>query len=450
MSAYDTVCIMAAIAVFISIINNRIGKFQPTIAITGWSIAISFILLILSKLGYIPLNNEHELIQMVQGVKFDDFLLKGVLGFLLFGGALNIQLPHLKDQKFEISFLALVGTVFSTFFIGTVLWALFKILTIDIDFIYCCLFGALISPTDPIAVLAIVKKLNAPQRISTQIEGESLFNDGVGLVIFVTLFEIAFSKTAPTIASTTMLFIREALGGIAFGAVLGVVFHFLIKTSHDNMFRLILTILVPTFGYVVSEHIEVSAPLAMVVAGIIIGNWTRNTISEAASHQISHLWELADEILNAILFLLIGFMMITFSFHMIDIVAVVIAIPLVLLSRYLSVKYAYKVFNRHRQYNPLSVKILTWGGLRGGLALAMAMAIPAGIPIGFSPNIDVKEIIVLMTYAVVIFSIIVQGSTITPMIHKAKEEQEKMDQAAMNPASQTETSTTDNANNSNR
>ena len=143
-------------------------------------------------------------------------------------------------------------------------------------------------------------------------------------------------------------------------------------------------------------------------------------------------------------------MMITFSFHMIDIVAVVIAIPLVLLSRYLSVKYAYKVFNRHRQYNPLSVKILTWGGLRGGLALAMAMAIPAGIPIGFSPDIDVKEIIVLMTYAVVIFSIIVQGSTITPMIHKAKEEQAKMDQAAMNPASKTETSTTDNANNSNR
>ncbi|PLC57224.1 cation:proton antiporter [Photobacterium carnosum] len=449
MSAYDTVCIMAAIAVFISMINHRIGKFQPTIAITAWSIAISLILLILSKLGYIPRNDEHEVIQMVQAVNFDDFLLKGVLGFLLFAGALNIKLPHLKDQKFEITFLALIGTLFSTFFIGIVLWALFKLLTIDIDFIYCCLFGALISPTDPIAVLAIVKKLNAPQRISTQIEGESLFNDGVGLVIFVTLFEIAFSKTAPTISSTALLFVREALGGIAFGAVIGVVFHFLIKSSHDNMFRLILTILIPTFGYVVSEHIEVSAPLAMVVAGIIIGNWTRNTISKEASHQISHLWELADEILNAVLFLLIGLMMVTFTFHAIDIVAVVIAIPLVLLSRYLSVKSAYQIFNRYRTYNPLSIKILTWGGLRGGLALAMAMAIPSGIPIGFSPDIDVKEIIVLMTYSVVIFSIIIQGSTITPMIHKAKEEQAKMDQTATNAtseiaASNTTTETTNN------
>jgi CPA1 family monovalent cation:H+ antiporter len=135
---------MAAVAVFISIINHRIGKFQPTIAITGWSIAISLTLLILSKFGYIPRNEEHEVIQMIQAVNFDDFLLKGVLGFLLFAGALNIKLPHLKDQKFEITFLALIGTLFSTFFIGIVLWALFKLCTIDVDFIYCCLFGALI------------------------------------------------------------------------------------------------------------------------------------------------------------------------------------------------------------------------------------------------------------------------------------------------------------------
>ncbi|CAG22879.1 cation:proton antiporter [Photobacterium profundum] len=421
MSVYDTICIIAAVAVFISLFNHRVGKFQTTIAITGWSVIISLALLFLSNMNYIPLNKEHELINIIQNIQFDDFLLKGVLGFLLFGGALNIKLPHLKDQKFEITILALASTLFSTFFIGTVLWLLFSLVGINMAFIHCCLFGALISPTDPIAVLAIVKKMNAPQRVSTQIEGESLFNDGIGLVIFVTLFEVAFGETAPTVSSTIALFTHEALGGIAFGLVLGLVFHYLIKHSHDSMMRLILTMLIPTSGYVLGQHLGVSAPLAMVVSGIMIGNWTRNSIAEDESNQLNHLWELADEILNAILFLLIGLIMLTFSFHYIDIVAVAIAIPLVLCSRYLSVKIAYLGFNRYRTYNPESIKILTWGGLRGGLALAMAMAIPSGIATGFSPEIDVKEIIVLMTYAVVVFSIIIQGSTITPMIHKAKE-----------------------------
>ncbi|WP_199187082.1 MULTISPECIES: sodium:proton antiporter [unclassified Photobacterium] len=420
MSVYDTICIMAAIAVFISIINHKIGRFQTTIAITGWSIAISLILLALTSFGYISIDKENALIELIQHIKFEDFLLKGVLGFLLFAGALNIDLNHLKDQKFEITFLALVGTLFSTFFIGIVIWLIFNLIGIDLNFIYCCLFGALISPTDPIAVLAIVKKLKAPQRISTQIEGESLFNDGVGLVIFVTIFEVAFGKTTPTVSGTALLFIREALGGIAFGAVLGGIFHYLIKGSSDNMMRLILTMLIPTFGYVLGEHLEVSAPLAMVVSGILIGNITRKYISEQSADQMAHLWELVDEILNAVLFLLIGFVMITFSFHRIDIIAVIIAIPLVLLSRYLSIRLSYIGFTRYRQYNPESVKILTWGGLRGGLALAMAMAIPAHIYLPSHPDVSVKEIIVLMTYAIVIFSILIQGSTITPMIMKAK------------------------------
>ncbi|PSV27187.1 sodium:proton antiporter [Photobacterium sp. GB-50] len=411
---------MAAIAVFISIINHKIGRFQTTIAITGWSIAISLILLALTSFGYISIDKENALIELIQHIKFEDFLLKGVLGFLLFAGALNIDLNHLKDQKFEITFLALVGTLFSTFFIGIVIWLIFNLIGIDLNFIYCCLFGALISPTDPIAVLAIVKKLKAPQRISTQIEGESLFNDGVGLVIFVTIFEVAFGKTTPTVSGTALLFIREALGGIAFGAVLGGIFHYLIKGSSDNMMRLILTMLIPTFGYVLGEHLEVSAPLAMVVSGILIGNITRKYISEQSADQMAHLWELVDEILNAVLFLLIGFVMITFSFHRIDIIAVIIAIPLVLLSRYLSIRLSYIGFTRYRQYNPESVKILTWGGLRGGLALAMAMAIPAHIYLPSHPDVSVKEIIVLMTYAIVIFSILIQGSTITPMIMKAK------------------------------
>ncbi|CAH0542612.1 Na(+)/H(+) antiporter NhaP [Vibrio marisflavi CECT 7928] len=265
--------------------------------------------------------------------------------------------------------------------------------------------------------------MRAPQRVSTQIEGESLFNDGVGLVVFVTLFEVAFGKSTPTVWSTVELFLHEAVGGILFGLVLGVLFHHIIKRTPDSMMRLILTMLIPTAGYVLGEHLEVSAPLAMVVSGIIIGNITRGGMDEQESHQMSHLWELADEILNAILFLLIGLIMLTFSFHYIDIIAVLIAVPLVLCSRYTSVKLSYVLFKFYRRYNPESVKILTWGGLRGGLALAMAMAIPTGAQV--VNGVDIKEIIVLMTYAVVVFSIIVQGSTITPMIQKAKDWEKK-------------------------
>ncbi|MGF1743249.1 sodium:proton antiporter [Vibrio profundum] len=419
MSVYDTICIIAALAVFIAMFNHRFGRFQTTIAITGWSVAISVSLILLSRLGLVSLHQQHELVDMLEHIQFDDFLLKGVLGFLLFGGALNIELPHLKDQKLEISFLALVATLFSTFFIGGVMYFLFQKVGIPIDFIYCCLFGALISPTDPIAVLAIVKKMRAPQRVSTQIEGESLFNDGVGLVVFVTLYQVAFGESTPTAWGTLELFLHEAVGGIVFGLLLGGVFHQLIKRSSDSMMRLILTMLIPTAGYVLGEHLDVSAPLAMVAAGIIIGNITRRGFDQQESEQMSHLWELVDEILNAILFLLIGLIMLTFSFHYLDIIAVLIAVPMVLSSRYISVKASYLLFSRFRRYNPESVKVLTWGGLRGGLALAMAMAIPAGVQ--QVHGVDIKEILVLMTYAVVVFSIIVQGSTITPMITKAKE-----------------------------
>lgn len=419
MSVYDTVCMIAAVAIIISLINHRFGRFQTTIAITGWSVLISAIVLTLSHFGILSTNSEQPLVTMLKNIQFDDFLLKGVLGFLLFGGALNINLNHLKDQKFEITFLALIATLLSTFFIGGALWAIFGYVGIPISFIYCCLFGALISPTDPIAVLAIVKKMKAPQRISIQIEGESLFNDGVGLVVFVTIFQIAFSSSTPTVMGTVELFAHEALGGVLFGAVLGGLFHFLIKVTPDSLMRLILTMLVPTAGYVMAEHLGVSGPLAMVVAGIIVGNITRNILSEEESYQLTHLWELADEFLNAILFLLIGLIMVTFSFHRIDLIAVVISIPLVLCARYLSVRVSYVCFNRFRSYNSESVKILTWGGLRGGLALAMAMAIPSGVTTPIA-HVELKEIFVLMTYAVVLFSIIVQGSTITPMITKAK------------------------------
>ncbi|HCG9724292.1 TPA: sodium:proton antiporter [Vibrio parahaemolyticus] len=426
MSVYHTLCFLSAAAMLIAFVNSKIGKMQTTIAITAGSMVLSLLILIAGQNNWFHLTEIAT--ETVTRINFEDFLLKGILGFLLFAGGLGIKLPNLKDQKWEITVLALGATLFSTFFIGFVLYGLCMLIGIQFDLVYCLLFGALISPTDPIAVLAIVKKLDAPKRISTQIEGESLFNDGFGLVIFVTLFTIAFGSEAPTVGSVTLLFIQEAIGGIVYGFLLGLVFHYLISATDDHSMELLLTIGVPTAGYAFAEYIHVSGPLAMVVSGIMIGNWTRFIgFSKESEDHLDHFWELVDEFLNGVLFLLIGMSMLLFKFHEEDWIMMAIAVPLVLASRYLSVFISYIVFKRYRKYNPWSVKILTWGGLRGGLALAMALSIPSGIWVVQDKLIDVKEIILVMTYSVVVFSILIQGSTITPMIEKAKAEEKKME-----------------------
>ncbi|UXI01574.1 cation:proton antiporter [Photobacterium sp. TY1-4] len=419
MSVYSTLCFLAAAAMIIAFINSKIGKMQTTIAITAGALLLSLGIVIAGQNGWFHL--EEIAASQLGEINFESFLLKGILGFLLFAGGLGIKLPNLEDQKWEITVLALAATLFSTFFIGFALWGICQLIGINFDLIYCLIFGSLISPTDPIAVLAIVKKLNAPRRISTQIEGESLFNDGFGLVIFVTLFTIAFGNEAPTVLGVGQLFIQEAIGGIAYGFLLGLLFHYLISATDDHSMELLLTIGVPTAGYAFADLIHVSGPLAMVVSGIMIGNWTRYIgFSKESEDHLDHFWELVDEFLNGVLFLLIGLSMLQFSFHEEDWILMVIAVPLVLLSRFLSIQLSYFGFQRYRSYNPHSVKILTWGGLRGGLALAMAMAIPAGIIVIPEKNIDVREMILVMTYAVVVFSILIQGSTITPMIQKAK------------------------------
>ncbi|MEF1171787.1 sodium:proton antiporter [Vibrio sinaloensis] len=426
MSVYYTLCFLSAAAMMIAFINSKIGKMQTTIAITAGSMVLSLLILVAGQNDWFHLTEIAS--KTMSSINFEDFLLKGILGFLLFAGGLGIKLPNLKDQKWEITVLALGATLFSTFFIGFALYGFCQLIGIQFNLVYCLLFGALISPTDPIAVLAIVKKLDAPKRISTQIEGESLFNDGFGLVIFVTLYTIAFGSEAPTVGSVSMLFVQEAIGGIAYGFALGLLFHYLISATDDHSMELLLTIGIPTAGYAFAEVLHVSGPLAMVVSGIMIGNWTRFIgFSKESEDHLDHFWELVDEFLNGVLFLLIGMSMLLFEFHKEDWILMAFSVPLVLSARYISVFLSYIGFKRYRQYNPYSVNILTWGGLRGGLALAMALSIPSGIWVIQDKLIDVKEIILVMTYSVVVFSILIQGSTITPMIEKARLAQKEID-----------------------
>ncbi|MBE2894005.1 cation:proton antiporter [Spirabiliibacterium falconis] len=420
MGIYTYICFLSAVSILIGFITSKISaRIQSTIAISATAMVGSLILLICGALGWFSLENLAT--NVMQQIDFKSFLLNGILGFLLFAGALGIKIPILKDQKWEIAVFALFSTLASTFFIGILIYFAAHLIALPIPFIYCVLFGALISPTDPIAVLAIIKNLRAPKRLSMQVEGESLFNDGVGLVIFVTIFTVAFSGEDPTFSGILSLFLHEAIGGIAFGLILGVIAHYLISATDDGSMEILLTLTIPTAGFILANHLHVSGALAMVVSGIMVGNWTRNKgFSEQSQRYLDHFWEMIDHFLNSLLFLLIGLALLLITVSWQSLILLCLAIPICLISRYCSLWIPYQFFRFYRTYNPYTLKIMTWGGLRGGLALAMALSIPSGVANIADSGLDVRDVILVMTYAVVMFSILVQGVTIESMIQKAK------------------------------
>jgi CPA1 family monovalent cation:H+ antiporter len=418
MNAWYFLCFLSAIAIFIAVINERLLKLQTTIAITTGSVVISLLLMMLISFS----GNEvaSSISSALQDIDLNSLLLKGMLGFLLFAGALEIDLKLLRHQRREIAVMALLSTLISTVIVGYASYALLHLFGWAVPLIYCMLFGALISPTDPIAVLAIIKSIQAPDKISVQVEGESLFNDGVGLVIFSTLFTLAFTGVEPTLSSVAELFLTEAVGGILFGLVLALIAHRLISMSKDSSIELLITLCIPTAGYALANVMAISGPLAMVVSGIFIGNVTRNSgFTEYSKLTLSHFWHTLDAFLNALLFVLIGLVLVVVPVTWMEIVLGLLMIPIVLIARFISVGLPYQVFRRFRQYDAHSVKILTWGGLRGGLALAMAASIPSGQLI--VNGVDFHALVLMITYVVVIFSIVVQGSTIAPLITRSIE-----------------------------
>ncbi|GLP99322.1 sodium:proton antiporter [Methylophaga thalassica] len=420
MNAWYFLCFLSAVSVFIAFANQYLLRLQTTIAITTGSVAMSLLLMALIKFGGNDLAA--SISEAFQGLNFNLLLLKGMLGFLLFAGALEIDLHLLRQQRWEITIMALFSTLLSTVLIGYASFWVLGLLGWNLPLIYCMLFGALISPTDPIAVLAIIKKMNAPEKISVQVEGESLFNDGVGLVVFTTIFALAFSGAEPTFSGVAELFLVDAVGGIVFGAVLAFVAHWCICRSNDSSIELLITLCIPSAGYALANVIDVSGPLAMVVSGIVIGNITRTVgFSEHSQFTLSHFWHTVDAFLNALLFLLIGLMLVILPVSWTEIGLGLVMIPLVLLARFASVAIPYIGFKRFRTYDAHAIKILTWGGLRGGLALAMAASIPKEVL--FVNGVDYHTLLLMMTYVVVIFSIVVQGSTIAPLIKRSIEAQ---------------------------
>jgi CPA1 family monovalent cation:H+ antiporter len=338
-------------------------------------------------------------------IDFRDVLMNFMLNFLLFAGAIHIDASKLKKQRWPIIILSTLGILISTILVGVAVYYLFQLFQRPIPLIYCLLFGSLISPTDPIAVLAILKDAKIPSSLEVKISGESLFNDGVAVVIFITIAEVARSGIEDiSVISVGKLFLREAVGGLLFGAVLGYAGYYALRSVDDYKVEVMVTLAIVMGGYLIAGHMHVSGPLAMVVAGIITGNKVSEEIlSDISRDYLEKFWELIDEILNAVLFLMIGLEMLIIKINVTIMIIGTISILIVLIARWLSVFFPILLLRSKNHFEKHVVAILTWGGLRGGLSVALALSL--------SPDMHRDEF-VLITYMIVVFSILVQGLSI--------------------------------------
>lgn len=416
MSILDLIALLVTLAAVFTFINIHYLKLSATIGLMLLALIMSITIL---GVGVFVPDVKILAANILKGIDFKEVLLNIMLSFLLFAGALHVDIQKLKEESLPVAIMAFGGTLLSTFMVGGITYYLFPLLGFNIDFIYCLLFGALISPTDPIAVLAILKTTNISKNLSIKIEGESLFNDGIGVVVFLTILAIATGGSADP-ADVGLLFGQEVIGGISLGLGLGFLGYYLlviIDNEHTEL-EVLVTLSLVLVGSQVAIAYHISAPLAMVVMGLIIGQGNSSENEEGiAGDYVITFWTLIDEALNAILFILIGLQMLVLAPAFIDnpllIVAGLCTIPAVLLCRFLGVSIPITALKPFRNFEPGTIKILTWGGLRGGISVALALSLKAK---EFNLSTDITVLIIACTYSVVLFSVLVQGMTIKNLI----------------------------------
>ncbi|MBI4437975.1 sodium:proton antiporter [Candidatus Uhrbacteria bacterium] len=406
MELYRLVAILLVATFLVSYLNIRYLRLPQTIGLMLVCVLFS---LGTTLVGTMSQEAVAPVTTFMAGIDFNEALMVGMLGFLLFSGSLRVNLDDLREKKWEVASFAVLSTLISVGIIGALVRLFLPLIGIPISFTYALLFGALISPTDPVAVMGALRQAKAPKSLEIKIGGESLFNDGVGVALFIGLREAVVNGQPLSAGHLTGIFLSEALGGIALGFALGYLTYRALKTIDNFQVEIVGTIALVMGLYTLCEALHLSGPLAVVAAGILIGNHGRSlAMSEMTRRRLDDFWELIDEILNAILFVLVGLVLLAIGLNGRFLLVALAGLPLVLGARFLSVLIPVMTLRRlGRPFTKGIVKIMTWGGLRGGISLALALSLPSG---------SEKDLFLVMTYMVVAFSIIVQGLTIKTMI----------------------------------
>ncbi|MGK6342442.1 cation:proton antiporter [Chryseobacterium sp. DT-3] len=417
MELYYSFSALIVLASIFAYLNYRFLKLPSTIGIMVIAIVVSIFLVMFGE-TVLPRTFGH-LNKLMNSIDFTEVLMGAMLNFLLFAGGIHININDLKEQFRPVLIFSTAGVVISTFVVGFGMFYLLPFLGIHLPFIFCLLFGALISPTDPVAVLSILKQANVSKSLETKVAGESLFNDGMAVVVFTVVLQLAIGKEVDLGAeSIGLLLLKEAGGGILLGVLLGWITSRLMREVDDYIISVLVTLSVVMGGYLVARQMHISGPLTMVAAGLFMGNFNvRFKMKSITQDYLIKFWELIDEILNAVLFLFIGFELLMIKDLKHFMVPGLLAIAVVLIARFISIWVPTKFMSLRTRFSPQTVKVLVWGGIRGGVSIALAMSIPKS---------EYSEIILSITYCVVVFSIIVQGLTIAKVANPkaiAKEEE---------------------------
>ena len=400
--------ILITLAAVFGYVNLRLFKLPSGILYVIMGTITAIALIIAGR--FFPSFSQY-IQQKLLALDFSEFLLGILLSFLLFAGSMRLSLGEMMASGKSIAVFSTLGIVISTFLFGSIAYYILQLFSFDVPYINCLLFGALISPTDPVAVLSILKKSKISPAIKIKIEGEALFNDGVGIVVFITIMQVAITGVENLkFSSVLLLFLQQAIGGIVMGILIGYIGFRLVKTIDDFQTEILITLAMVMGGYSLCHFLHVSGPLAMVVAGLITGNKSIGEgMSDTTREYVEKFWEITDEVLNAILFILIGLQLAIISFQFNLLIVGIIFAVLLLLVRYVSLWLPAILFFMKKERKNKTLPIMTWGGLRGGISIALALSLPQTM---------YKDIFVPVTFTIVLFSIIVQGFSMKWFVKK--------------------------------
>ncbi len=413
MSIFEIGAFLIGLSAIFGYLNHKVLRLPHTIGLVVIALAASLGIILIEFLS--PKTQILEIVTgILQQIDFHETVMRGMLSFLLFAGAMHVDFSAFKSRSGAIALMATLGILISTFLIGWVMWLSLNAFGIETPFIWALVFGALISPTDPVAVLGLFKLVKVPETLEAKMAGEALFNDGIGVVVFTVVVAIAVGDGGHGgdmgVMDVAGLFFNEAIGGAILGLVAGYIGYRAMYHIDEHNLEVLITLAVVMVTYAVALRLHMSGPIAMVVAGLVIGNkGMKFAVSDNTRDYVRKFWSLIDEILNSVLFLLIGLEVLIIAKRIDHLEVALLAIPVALAARWISVYISISVLSRWRSFTKGAIPILTWGGLRGGIAVALALSLPAN---------EYKPTILTITYAVVLFSIIVQGLTIKLLVER--------------------------------